>query len=169
VLSRLPSERRLQLAEAFYSARRRGPFEAWDFIGRERALHEAPMGSRALAAGVALLVIDLAAPEMRHPRIVDLLEGAAQGHDLSRTPAPTVELVRKAVAKVRFSVELEDPADARAAATHAIVEVLDPASDVVALQEVVARAALAAVESWEQGRVLEFLLAVDELFAASAS
>ena len=155
VLSRLPSARRWSFAEAFYSARRRGRYH------RSRDI-------RAVAAGVAMLVVELAAPEVRDPRIVDLLEGAAQGHDLSRTPPPTVELVRKAVAKLRFSVELEDPTDARAAATHAVVEVLDPAGDVVALQEVVARAAWAAVESWEPGRVLEFLLAVDALFGGVA-
>jgi hypothetical protein len=151
VLSRLPARRRLQFAEAFYSKRHPDPYRLRRPIGE-------------VAAGTALLVVDLAAPEVRDPRLVDLLEGAAQGHDLSRTPAPTVDALRKAVAKARFSVELEDPTDPRAAATHAVLEVLDPAGEVVALQAVVARAAWAAVESWEPERVLEFLRAVDTLF-----
>jgi hypothetical protein len=158
VLSRLPAERRLAFAEAFYSRRRRDS-TGW--------AHPDPLKKLALAAAVALPVVDLAVPEVRDPRIVDLLEGAAQSHDLSLTPPPTVELVRHAVAKVRSSGELDDPTDARAVASHAIVEVLDPASEVVALQEVVARAAWAAVESWEPARVLDFLLAVDQLFAGS--
>ena len=151
VLSRLPSERRLAFAEAFYRRRQRG-------------VDDEDADARSLAARVALLVVDLAAPELRDPLLLDLLEGAAQGHDLSRTPGMTVDLVRKVVAKMRFSLELEDPADPRAAATHAVIEVLDPAGDVVALQAVVARAAWAAVESWEPERVLEFLLTVDAVF-----
>ena len=149
VLSRLPAERRLPFAEAFYARRRRG---------------EASTDRLALAARVALLVVELASPGLRDPRVLDLLEGAAQGHDLSRTPPTTVAVLRKAIATVRFSIELEDLADARAAATHAVTEVLDPAGEVVALQAVVARAAWAAVESWESERVLELLLAVDMLF-----
>jgi hypothetical protein len=44
--------------------------------------------------------------------------------------------------------------------------VLDPAGDVVALQEVVARAAWAAVETWEPPRVLAFMLELDRIFTA---
>jgi hypothetical protein len=117
---------------------------------------------------VALLVVDLAGPDLQDERIVDLLRGMAQGDDLARTPEPAVRELRNAIAKTRFDVELEDPSNPHAAAAHAIVEVLDPAGDVVALQAVLAWAALAVVESWESSRSLGFLLHVDYAFAEAS-
>ncbi len=130
--------------------------------------HGAPGDLRALAARVALLVVELAdRPELASERIVDLLVGAAQGDDLTRTPEPAVAEFRRTIAGIRFDVDADDPADPRAAAATAILEVLDPSSEVVALQEVVARAALAAFESWGPPRVLAFLLDVDRAVADS--
>jgi hypothetical protein len=84
--------------------------------------------------------------------------GAAQGDDLSRTPTAAVVDLQKAIARVRFDIELEDPSDPHAAASLAVAEVLNPAGDIVALKAVAARASWAAVESWDQPRVLGFLL-----------
>jgi hypothetical protein len=155
-LSRVPTPRRPALAERFYEqrSRERGGRIATDARLRLQA-----------AAGVALLVVELAADVLRNERVVDLLQGLAQGDDLTRTPTPALDELRRAVARVRYSIELEDPADPRAAAAHAIVEVLDPASEVVSLQAVLARAAWAAVESWEPRRTLEFLLDCERIVA----
>ena len=155
VLSRLPSGVRRPFADAFYRKRR----------GRSGKLPDDPRRRLALAAGVALLVVDLVGDPLRSERIVDLLQGAAQGDDLTRTPEPALAELRKAVARVRFDLTLEDPVDPRAAAALAVAEVLDPAGDGVALQEVLARAAWAAVESWEPPRVLGFLLDADRILA----
>jgi hypothetical protein len=158
VLSRVPQAGRLEFADRFYGAR-----------GRDRAgwVDPDPARKLALAAQIALLVVELADPELRDERIVDLLEGAGQGHDLSRTPAATLDAAQRAVAESRFGAGgLNDPADPRAAATLAIAEVLFPAGDTVALQTVAARAAYAAVESWEVDRTIEFLVAADRAFAA---
>ncbi len=158
VLSRLPQAGRRAFSGAFYEGRDRGHGQS-----RRRATSE----TLALGAGAAVLVVDLAADELRTATIVDLLEGAAQGDDLTLTPEPALAELRKAIARVRFNVDFDDPEDPRGAASLAIAEVLDPAGDTVALQEVVARAAWAAVESWEQPRVLAFLLALDRAFAES--
>jgi hypothetical protein len=120
----------------------------------------------ATAAAVALLVLELACDVLDTARIRDLLQGAAQGGDLSRTPPPALAELRKAVARVRMDVELEDPAHPRGAAALAVAEVLDPAGEVVAVQEVLARAAWAAAETWEPPRVLAFMLELDRIFAA---
>jgi hypothetical protein len=152
VLSRLPKSRRRAFADAFYEERRRT---------------RSPIGSVAsvsTAAAVALLVLELGGDELDTPRIRDLLQGAAQGDDLTWTPPPALAELRKAIARVRMDVELEDPAHPRGAAALAVAEVLDPAGEVVALQEVVARAAWAAVETWEAPRVLAFLLELDRIF-----
>lgn len=149
ILSRLPAQARLPFAESFYAR-----------YGRSRGRE--PRDAReqlTAAASICLLVADLAVDELRSDRIVDLLAGAAQGDDLTLTPAPAVVELEKSVARVRFDVTLEDPADPRAAASLAIAEVLIPSGDVVALKEVAARCAWAAVESWEPERVLDFLLA----------
>lgn len=157
VLSRLPAERRPDFAEAFY---------------RERARYRAgwvpsdPRVRLQLAAKVALLVVELARQDLQNERIVDLLHGIAQGDDLSRTPASAVEELQKAVARIRFDLRLEDLTDPCAAAAHAVVEVLDPAGDVVTLQAVLARGAWAAVESWDASRTLAFLLEADRAFAS---
>jgi hypothetical protein len=68
--------------------------------------------------------------------------------------------LRETVARIRFEAEPED-------AALALAEVLDPASAVVDLKAVLARAAWAAVNTWEPPRVLGFLLEVDRLFATS--
>jgi hypothetical protein len=154
VLSRLPEDARRPFADAFYELRPEGAGHRW-YTSSE------PL---ALGAAAALLVVELAAPPLRAPAIVDLLEGAAQGDDLTRTPEPALEELRKAVAHVRFDVDLADPESASGAASLAAVEVLDPASEPLALQEIAARAAWAAVESWERPRVLAFLLELDRIW-----
>jgi hypothetical protein len=147
-LSRLPEERRKPLAEAFFDEGR----------GGQQGIPHEPGRRLAAAAAVALLVFELAVDPLRTERIADLLAGAAQGDDLTRTPTAAVVDLQKAIARVRFDIELEDPSDPRAAASLAVAEVLNPAGDVAALKAVVARASWAAVESWEQPRVLAFLL-----------
>src|ERR671922_1740745 len=104
--------------------------------------------------------VDVLEPRLRSERVLDLLHGAAQGDDLTRTPEPAVSELRKTIARIRFEAEPED-------AALALAEVLDPASDIVDLKAVLARSAWAAVETWEPARVLGFLLAVERLFAAS--
>jgi hypothetical protein len=155
VLSRLPKSRRRDFADVFYDERRRTRS-----IGRADPL--------ATASAVALLVLELAGDPLDTARIRDLLQGAAQHDDLTATPAPALAELRKAVARVRMDVDLEDPAHPRGAAALAVAEVLDPAGEVVALQEVVARAAWAAVETWEPPRVLGFMLELDRIFAAES-
>jgi hypothetical protein len=147
-LSRLPKDRREPFAEVFFAER----------PGGKRKIRNDRRHELAAAAAVALLVLELAVPELRGERIADLLEGAAQEDDLTRTPAAAVEEIQKAIARVRFDIELEDPSDPRAAASLAVAEVLNPAGEAVALKAVVARASWAAVESWEHPRVLAFLL-----------
>jgi hypothetical protein len=156
-LSRLPKDRRQPFAQVFFDERRGG---------RDEISNDA-RGRLAVAANVALLVVDLAVDQLRNERIVDLLAGAAQEDDLTRTPATTVVDLQKAIARVRFDVELEDLSDPRAAASLAVAEVLIPAGDVVALKAVVAQAAWAAVESWEPPRVLAFLLQLDAALSRS--
>jgi len=156
VLSRIPAARRRAFADAFYEERARSRVHS---IGRPSPL--------ATAAAAALLVLELAGEKLDTPRIRDLLQGAAQGDDLTRTPAPALAELRKAVARVRMDVELEDPANPRGAAALAVAEVLDPAGEVVAVQEVVARAAWAAVETWPPPRVLAFMLQLDWIFAGN--
>jgi len=155
VLSRLPQNHRRGFADTFYAAKRSGPVEV-------------PATTRlSIAAGVVLLVVELVG-DLVDERSADLLQGAAQGDDLTHTPGPALDELRKTVARIRFDVDLEDPADPRGAAALAVAEVLDPSSEVVALQEILARAAWAAVASWEPRRVLRFLLDVDGLFAEAS-
>jgi hypothetical protein len=66
-----------------------------------------------------------------------------------------------------MDVELEDPVRPRGAAALAVAEVLDPAGEVVAVQEVLARAAWAAAETWEPPRILAFMLELDRIFTAA--
>jgi hypothetical protein len=154
VLSRFPKSLRRDFADVFY-------------VERPQTRSRRRPEPRATASAVALLVLELAGHELDTARIRDLLQGAAQGDDLTRTPAPALAELRKAVARIRMDVELEDPAHPRGAAALAVAEVLDPAGDVVALQEVVARAAWAAVETWEPPQVLGFMLELDRIFAAN--
>lgn len=159
VLSRLPKQQRRAFADAFYASRPGTRWSPWASQG-------SPEDVRARAARVALLVVELAGrPELAGERIVDLLVGAAQGDDLTRTPEPAVAEFRRTIAAIRLDVDVEDLAGPRAAAATAVLEVLDPSSEVVALQEVVARAAFAAVESWDPPRVLTFLRDVDRAVA----
>src|SRR5437763_1259176 len=150
VLSRLPEGSRRGFADAFYEERR----------GRSARRPADEAARRALAAAVVLQVVDLLELKLRSERVLDLLHGAAQGDDLTRTPEPAVSELRKTIAHIRFAAEPED-------AALALAEALDPASDVVDLKAVLARTAWAAVETWEPPRVLGFLLAVERLFAAS--
>jgi hypothetical protein len=151
VLSQLPEDRRKPFAHVFFDERR----------GRHKRVSNDPRRRLAVAATVALLVVDLAVDQLKSERIDDLLTGAAQQDDLTRTPVTAVADVQRAIARVRFDVELEDPSDPRGAASLAVAEVLIPEGDVVALKVVVAQAAWAAIESWEPSRVLAFLFQLD--------
>lgn len=148
ILSRLPEDSRQSFAEVFFDELR---------VGRGGIPSE-PRRRLAVAASIALLVLDLAVDQLRTERVADLLAGAAQEDDLTHTPATAVAALQTAVAYVRFDVGLEDLSDPRAAASLAVAEVLIPAGEVVALKAVVAQAAWAAVESWERPRVLAFAL-----------
>jgi hypothetical protein len=151
VLSQLPEDRRKPFAHVFFDERR----------GRHKRVSNDPRRRLAVAATVALLVVDLAVDPLKSERIDDLLTGAAQQDDLTRTPVTAVADVQRAIARVRFDVELEDLSDPRGAASLAVAEVLIPEGDVVALKVVVAQAAWAAIESWEPSRVLAFLFQLD--------
>jgi hypothetical protein len=153
VLSRLPTERRRDFAEAFYAGRSGRRADRWS---------DWPP---ALAAAVVLEVVDLLEPELRSERVLDLLHGAAQGDDLSRTPEPAVRELRKTIARIRFDVEPVDSPYPRRSVALALAEVLDPAGDRVDLKEVLARSAWAAVETWEPERVLGLLLRVERRLA----
>lgn len=156
VLSQLPAARRRGFADVFYEERHgHGTWLPGD--ARQRL---------SLAAAVVLSVVEVVdRPEICNERVLDLLHGAAQGDDLTRTPWPALDVVRRAIARIRFEVEFDNPADPRGVAALAIAEVLDPASEIAGLKEVLARAAWAAVASWEPPRVLAFLLDVERLFA----
>jgi hypothetical protein len=69
------------------------------------------------------------------------------------------------MARIRLEVESDDSNDPRGVAALAVAEVLDPSSDVVDFNEVLARCAWAAVETWDPRAVLDFLLEVDRLLA----
>lgn len=152
-LSRLPTGERRRFADAFYEA-------------REGGAAELPTDDRsrlAFAAAVALALVDILDEELCDERTLDLLRGAAQGDDLTRTPAPAVEELRKTIARIRLEVQFDDPADPRGAAALALAEVLDPSSEAVDVKEVLARCAWTAVETADRPVVLRFLLQVDRL------
>ena len=154
VLSRLPAARRPDFAEAFYARRSGGAGE----------LPAAARGRLALAAtavlGLGALLDD---PAIADARTVDLLQAAAQQDDLTQTPAPAVDELRKRIARIRLNVEFEDRADPGGAAALAIAETLDPAGEFVDVKEVFARVAWAAVETQATRDVLELLLELDRL------
>ena len=156
VLSRLPVAGRRRFADAFYEQRRSGPVS---LPGDDR---------RRLAAGAAI-VLNVAEivddPVIHDERTLDLLHGAAQGDDLSRTPAPAVAALGKKIARIRVEFELDEPADPRGAAALALAEVLAPSSAAIDLKEVLARSAWAVVETLEAPGVLRFLLEVDRVLA----
>ncbi|NUR78140.1 MAG: hypothetical protein HOQ28_17870 [Thermoleophilia bacterium] len=154
VLSQLPAASRRPFAEAFYDAR----------LGPPSARPRDRRTQVARAASIVLEVFDLIENPLVHDdRVLDLLQGAAQGDDLTATPAAALEHLRRVIARIRLDVDYGDPANAEGAAALALAEVLDPSSDVVDVKEVLARSAWAAVASWEPARVLAFLLAVDRL------
>ena len=129
--SRLPEERRGR-------SRTSSSLNAGGARVRSRAT---PLSASRLRPRSRCLSSSLRSTRSHNQRITDLLTGAAQGDDLTHTMPPSAVVhLQKAIARVRFSVELEDPADPHAAASLAIAEVLDPAGDVVALKAVVARA-----------------------------
>ena len=157
VLSALPEVARGSLASAFYDRRGRDSAPAFGLTD--------PVARLAAAAATAALVLEVARrPELQTPRVVDLLAGAAQRDDVSLTPVPALLEMRDVVARARADTALDDPLAARSAATTAVLEVLDPSSGEVALQEIVLRATWAALRSWDTGRLLEFLLALDAAF-----
>jgi hypothetical protein len=156
VLSRLPAARRREFADAFYAQRRSGPSSLPDDDRRRLA------AGAAIVLNVAEIVDD---PVIYDDRTLDLLHGAAQGDDLSRTPAPAVAALGKKITRIRVEFEFDDSADPRGAAALALAEVLAPSSDVIDLKEVLARAAWAVVETLEAPGVLRFLLEVDRVLA----
>lgn len=162
-LSRQPASERHAFAEQFFAERppwRRG-------AGRTQLDAQALLR---IAARIALLVLDLTeSAVLGDATIVDLLQGAAQGDDLTTAPVTTVERLQKAVARVRFDPSLEDGSDPHAVAALAVVEVLDPASDVVAVQEVLARATFATVECRTRAETLHFLVAADLILSDDQS
>ena len=72
------------------------------------------------------------------------------------------------LARVRGDLSGADPFVPATAAGLAILEVLDPASGDVAVQEVLLRSTWAALRSWAPSRVAELLLAVDDVFGRGA-
>ena len=155
VLSELDGRERLPFADCFYAER-----------GRDTA-SETPLGVGArvaAAAAIVLLVVDLTeSPDLLGMRVLDALDGAAQGDDSSALSEPALQELRKAVARVRLDVDLEDESDPRAAASIAVVETIDPASGAVDLQEILCRAAWASLQSGGRARALAVLLAADRI------
>ena len=177
VLSQLPHADRLPFAERFYAERDE----------QRPGLPDDRRGKAAAAAAVALLAVELTeSDELESARIADILQATAQGDDLSWTPDVAAHDVTRIVANVRRNLargdsdirdetadgypaiggaDVDTPAEVAAAA---VIEALAPASETVALNEVVARAAWAAVHSWDRDRVLKFLLTTDGAFGAAA-
>jgi hypothetical protein len=174
VLSLMPRFERLAFAETFFEERA-GAGESSDVQSRfATVFHSRLPGTYrlrlAVAAQIALLVLDLTeSAALQEESVVDLLRGAAQGDDLTVTPEPAVDRLRRTVATVRFDPALEDDSDPHAVASLAVVEVLDPSSDGVALKEVLARAAFATVECRPKAQTLGFLLRAEEIFSDLSS
>jgi hypothetical protein len=168
-LSRLPLVERAGFAATFFAERRLGhdADAAPDFHARlALASPTRSIDARsALTAGAAfaLGVVDLAAtPALRDERVVDLLRGASQGDDLTVTSAPTVAFLHEAVARARVDNAVDDD-DPHAVAAVAVVEALDPSSEIVAVREILARAAYATVECRGAAAALGLLLDADRL------
>lgn len=156
VLSRLPTARRRAFADAFYTEQ----FEWGSWL---------PSDARARSALGAALVLKtferVDSADISDERTLDLLRGAAQGDDLTRTPSPAVGELWKAIARIRFDVANDDPADPRGALALALVEVLDPSSELVDVKEVLARCAWAVVDTQGPSSALGFLLDAERLLA----
>jgi hypothetical protein len=105
-------------------------------------------------------------PHLYDERALDLLRGAAQEDDLTRTPAAAVAELGKTIAGIRRRFELADPTDPRGAAALALAEVIDPSSGIVDLKEVLARSTWSVVETLGAAGALPLLLEADRLFAA---
>jgi len=156
VLSRLPPAHRRGFADAFYEQRR----------SSATGLPDDDRTRLAAAAAIVLNMADIVNdPVIYGERMLDLLHGAAQADDLTRTPAPAVAALGKAIGRIRVEFEFDDPADPRGSAALALAEVLDPSSGVIDLKEVLVRSAWAVVETQEAPGVLRFLLEVDHLLA----
>lgn len=150
VLSRVPAAQRRELADRFYENRIGG----WT----------TPPEPASRAAAVALAVLPLTQrPDLDTVRIADILTAIQQGDDLLLTPPDAVADLSKAVVRARLDLDLEDQLEAHAAATIAVVEVLDPSGDVPAVQEVLMRATWAVLEARGVAGALEFLHEVDAL------
>lgn len=149
VLSRMPAADRLPFAQSFFD--RRAPSQGG-------AGEPTPL---TIAAQIALLVVDLTA--LRDESVIDLLQGAAQGDDLTSTPGPAVVRLQKAIATIRFDPAFEDESDPHAVATVAAIEVLDPSSDAVAVREILARAAFATVECRSREEAVSFLVEAERI------
>lgn len=168
VLGQMPRFERLDFAETFFEERA-GAGASPDFQSRfetasRSKLPDAYRSRLAVTAQIAFLVLDLTgSTALREETVVDLLRGAAQGDDLTVTPEPAVDRLRRAVATVRFDPTVEDDANPHAVASLAVVEVLDPSSDGVTLKEVLARAAFATVECRPKAQTLSFLLQADRI------
>jgi hypothetical protein len=78
------------------------------------------------------------------------------------------ELRDRQFARTKLDSRLEDENDPRAAAALALVELPDPAGEVVATKEVFARSVWAAANSWERSELLGFLLRSNRLIHDSA-
>jgi hypothetical protein len=162
VLSRMPRAERLAFAETFLEERTYAHSQSRLETAVRSKLPSSHRSRVAVAAQVALLVLDLTeSSALQDETVVDLLRGAAQADDLTITPEPAVDRLRTAVATVRFDPALEDESNPHAVASLAVVEVLDPSSDGVAVKEVLARAAFATVECRSKAQTLGFLLQTD--------
>jgi hypothetical protein len=155
-----PKARRLELAIAFYAARRqsgrRDPLD-WEPPPRRPAL--------AVGATAAARVVELAEPpSLREERVVDLLTGAAQGDDLTSLPQPAAAELGRVLSAAVSDLASSDPLEPGAAAGRAVVEVLAPASGEVGLQEVLLRATWAALRSWDDAAVLALLVETDAAY-----
>jgi hypothetical protein len=160
-LSTLPEALRPAFARRFLTAktRHRDPWTTTE-----------PTARLAAAASIALLVVDLAGrPDMATARLLDFLHAAAQGDDLSSMPETAFAELAKIVARTRLDLDADNPFDPRAAAASAVVEVIDPSSGQVDLQEILMRATWAAARSWESERLLDFLLAADHALPGAAA
>lgn len=153
VLSRLPAARRRDFADRFYE-RRSGHWPA-------------ATAATTRAAAVAQMVLPLTGrSDLDNDRIADLLTAIEQGDDLVLTPPQAIADVEKAVVRARLDIDLEEQLEPNAAATMAVVEVLDPSGDEPAFQALLMRATWATLETAGFEGALEFLLAVDALSGA---